>query len=53
MKDVWGVRGKPDQVGISKMKKDMYTAGKWIKKKYVTSKKKKTKAKKILKQIKL
>ena len=43
-KDVWGVRGKPDQVGISKIKSDMYKAGKWIKKKYKKS---------ILKQLKI
>ena len=46
LKDVWGVRGKPDQIGISKIKKDMYKAGKWIKKKYA----KRKKAKRILKQ---
>ena len=52
-KDVWGVRGKPDQIGISKIKKDMYTAGKWVKKRYISHKRKKARAKKILSKIKI
>jgi len=43
LKDVWGVRGRPAQVGISKIKKDMWQAGKWLKKKYIKYKKKKGK----------
>ena len=33
LKDVWGVRGSPSQVGISKMKKDAYAVAKWIQEK--------------------
>lgn len=52
MKDVWGVRGTPDQVGVAEIKKDMFAAGKWIQKKRKARKKKKKTRKTLEKRIK-